>query len=129
MPIWGLINTRDRKIIAILILIMVSAGYYGVSSRNDDLDKIRSLTDEIDANVDSLKIINYRFDSLQVQYTEVYDRLNKTKNQLDTFKLKLSTIMGSNIRNVNSINNQLLELLREQNEYEKVEVVDNDFRF
>ena len=129
MSLRQLLSTQDRKIILVLIVSIIAIGIYSVSSQNSSLAQIRNLTDQVEMNVDSLKLINSRYDSLETEYTKVYEAFAKTRNQLDTFKLKLSTIMSSNIRSVNSINNQLQNLLDGQLEFEKVEVDEDDFRF
>lgn len=119
---------KDRKTIILIVVISVLVVYH-VFSRSRSIKEIKSLTDKIETNIDSLKVVHRRYDSLAKDYNRIYDQLNLTRSGLTNFKKDVDSIMHSNIRNVNKINESLSNIIEKQDSFEAIHIDTTSFRF
>jgi len=119
---------KDPKTIILIVVISVLVIYH-VFSRNSSIKEIKKLTNEIEMNVDSLKVVQRRYDSLEKDYNKIYEQLSVTRDGLVNFKQDVDSIMHSNISNVNKINESLSEIIERQDSFQAVNIDTTSFRF
>lgn len=119
---------KDRKTIILIVVISILVIYH-VFSRSSSMKEIKSLTDKIETNIDSLRVVQSRYDSLEKDYSRIYDQLNLTRNGLTNFKKDVDSVMHANIRNVNKINESLSDIIEKQDSFESIHIDTTSFRF
>lgn len=122
---------NNRKIIiTVLIITFISLLIYTVWSKNSSLEKIKCLTQKIENNVDSLKNVSNRYDSLAVAYNKIYIQLDSTKFKLNVFKSDVDSIMNLRITTVANLNDALKKIIEEQklDQLDTSKITGTDFR-
>ncbi len=119
---------KDRKTIILIVVISILVVYH-VFSRNSSIKEIKRLTREIETNVDSLKVVHTRYDSLAKDYDKIYEQLKLTRNGLDEFKKNVDSLMHSNINSAKKINSALTTIIEKQDSFEAVNIDTTSFRF
>ena len=109
-------------IIGILVLYLLLAG---INSHKE----IKKLTQAIEQKVDSLEVIRLKYDSLEAENNEIINELSQTRQSLQNFKYAVDSISALRIRNIASLNKALNEVIKKQQELEKLNVTDSTFRF
>lgn len=117
------------KYLKALLIILACSLAYSLFSVNKSFKRIKELTAEAKANVDSLKVINEQYVSLQTRYEKTYGELNMTRGALKSFKSDLSAMMDQNISSVRNIKNSVRDLIKETDELELLPTDSSAFRF
>ena len=122
------INHR-RKTSLLLIGIIFLLIFYSVFSKSNSVKEIRKLTIKIEAEIDLIRNIQFRYDSLEKAFGEIHQQLHLTKENLNYLHGSIDSIMNSNITSASRINNSLKKLIEDQ---QKLEILNSDsssFRF
>ena len=121
--------TINRRTIyrVLLIGLILYAGYSLWISRHAT-QKLRQLTNDLDSTKDSIQVLQNRYDSLYLQYDELYGSFSATRNQLDSIKVDIGNLINSRGNTVRQINSQLRDILESQPTFEKVLIQPDSFR-
>lgn len=120
---------KPKPIILTLIIIIGLLVFYVIASGRNSFKKIRSLTTQIEQTVDSLTIIQVRYDSLSLAYQDIEAHLTNTQGNLRQFKYRVDSLLSLRIRSISALNEALDAVIEHQDSLQHVDSLNNNFRF
>lgn len=109
-------ETRIQSIV--LAVLVVLFGYFMLFGRGSVKDAME-LTDALNRQVDSLKVLTKNYEKIHREYVVLYGELSETRNKVETLKGKLDEISKSNLSSVSKIKQELNAVL---NEYDSLDL-------
>ena len=120
---------KSKKLTILLIAIIPLMAIYIILSSNQSAQQLRLKSKEIDAQVDSISNLLAKYDSLEIRYKIIYDKLTQTRVQLDSFKIGIELIMHENKNSAFQMNRSLQSLIDKQDTALSLEIDTTSFRF
>ena len=120
---------KSKELTILLIAIISIMAIYIVRSSNQSAQHLRIKSKEIDAQVDSISDLLLQYDSLEIKYKIILDKLTQTRAQLDSFKIGIELIMHDNKNSVFLMNRSLQSLIDKQDTALSLEIDSTSFRF
>lgn len=94
-------------IVAIVFVIMIVGGSVYL---NQSVSKVKTLNDQLVNVHDSLRLAEYRYDSLASRYEVLEEQMGDATNKLIYVQSKLDTLTSRRIRSFTEVQAKLIEL-------------------
>ncbi len=121
--------TKTKPVVITLIIIIGILIIYAFASGNNTAKKIKSLSHRIEHTVDSLNDVKTQYDSLYEAYESVERQLLTTRDNVKQFRHELDSILALRVTSVSRLNTALDEAIHRQDSIEKLDSINNNFRF
>jgi|GEM_PF-2873988 len=102
------------SLIKTILLVVLAGGLtYSIISGRSSIKEAHTLTTELNAQVDSLKMISEEYTILQGKYDSLLGDLSKTKENVTKLREKIDLISKSQTNSVLKIKNELQYIIGE----------------
>ena len=119
----------NKPVTITLAVIIGVLTIYAIASGRNSFKKIKSLTSQIEHTVDSLSFVQERYDSLSLAYNAIETQLTATQDNLTRFKHDLDSLLALRMRSIATLNQALDEVIERQDSVQRLDSLNNSFRF
>ncbi|MTI22980.1 hypothetical protein E1176_18260 [Fulvivirga sp. RKSG066] len=112
-----------KKVTPLLLVLITGLLIYSVFFGQSSVKETKKLARELKQQVDTLSMLNEKYDRLQQKYLLLYNDLRNTRADIYSFKKKVEAVskqQTSNVKNIKAELNRIIE------QYDSLEQIHHD---